>query len=86
MKRLTFSKVCMIWFFLALTLNLANSFTIRSPFLYSLIMASLGIFLLIYPLYPNRLEWKYDKAKCRNIIRSIAVIEIIFSFLTKTTF
>lgn len=86
MEKLSFQKVCVVWFFSALILNVINMFTIKNSFLYSLIFALLGIFLLICPLYPKSLEWHYEKEQCRRIVRIAAIIEIIGSFCIKMNF
>lgn len=86
MKKLNFSKVLSIWFCVAFILNLVNGYLIKSSFLYSLIIASLGMLLLIYPVYPEGLELRYSKSKCKKIVRVIAVLQIVLSFLVRTTF
>lgn len=45
-----------------------------------------GFILFIYPVYPDSLENKYDSQKCKQIIRVVAVVEIILAFLVQTTF
>lgn len=86
MRNMTFSKVVMTFLFFTVILNLLNGFTVKSPFLYSLILASLGIFLLLKPVYPESLEQNYDAATCKKIIRAAAIVEILISFLIKTSF
>ena len=80
MKRMTFAKILVNWFVVALILFLINSFTLRSSFFHSVILALLGVTLLIYPVYPKTLELTYDAGKCRRIVRIIAVIQIVLSF------
>ena len=49
-------------------------------------MASLGVFLLIHPVWPGSLRVYWSEKKCRAFIRILAVSEIIFSFMTKMNF
>ena len=86
MKRISFGKILLVWFLVALVLLVLNGFMLKSSIIHSTILASLGIILLVYPIYPESLENKYESKKCRLITRIIAVIEIIFSFLIHTTF
>ena len=86
MKKISFGRFLCIWFFVAFVLLILNGFTLKSSIIHSAILASLGIILLVYPTYPASLENKYDSKKCRLIVRIIAVVEIIFSFLIHTSF
>ena len=85
-KKITFWGLLGNWFVVTLILGLINMFLIKSSILHNLILASLGIILLIYPVYPQNLENKWTAKKCRLFIRILAVIEIILSFATKTNF
>lgn len=86
MKKISFFKLLSVWFGIAVVLLLANSFSLKNSVVHSIILASLGFVLLIYPVYPDTLGDKYDNKKCRLIVRTIAVIEIILSFLVQTAF
>lgn len=86
MKKLSFFKLLSVWFGVAVVLLLANGFLLKNSILHSIILASLGVVLLIYPIYPASLENRYDSKKCRLIIRAVAVIEIILSFFVQTAF
>lgn len=86
MKKLSFFKLLSVWFGVAVVLLLANGFLLKNSILHSIILASLGLILLIYPIYPASLENRYDSKKCRLIIRVVAVIEIIMSFFVQTAF
>lgn len=86
MKKLSFFKLLSVWFGVAVALLLANSLSLKNSVVHSMILASLGVVLLIYPVYPDSLENKYDSRKCRRIIRAIAAAEIILSFLVQTAF
>lgn len=86
MKNLSFFKIISGWFVIAVALLVANSFTFKSSLAHSVVLASLGCILFIHPVYPDSLETKYDSGKCRRIIRIIAAIEIILSFLVQTIF
>lgn len=86
MKKITFSGVFCTWFALGLLFSLFNAYTFKSPLLHSFFMASLGIFLLIHPVWPGSLRVYWSEKKCRIFIRILAVFEIIFSFMTKMSF
>lgn len=86
MKKISFGRILSVWFFIAFSFLVLNGFTLKSSVMHSAILATLGIILLVYPTYPASLETKYDNNKCRLIVRIIAVVEIIFSFLIRTTF
>ncbi len=85
-KKITFWKLLSNWFLIALVLGLVNVFLLKSSILNSLILASLGIILLIFPVYPLEMENKYTTKQCKIFIRIIAIIEILLSFAVKTTF
>jgi len=85
-KKITFWGLLGNWFVVTLILGLINMFLVKSSLLHNLILASLGIILLIYPVYPQNLENKWTPKKCRLFIRILAVIEIILSFATKTNY
>ncbi|MBQ8216447.1 MAG: hypothetical protein IJZ91_00645 [Oscillospiraceae bacterium] len=86
MKNLSFSKVFWTWFALGLLFSLFNAYTFKSPLLHSVFMASLGVFLLIHPVWPGSLRVYWSEKKCRVFIRILAVFEIIFSFMTRMSF
>lgn len=86
MEKISFGRILSGWFLSAFVLLIFNGFTLKSSIMHSTILASLGIVLLVYPAYPASLENRYDSKKCRLIVRIIAVAEIIFSFLIRTTF
>ena len=85
-KKITFLGLLVNWFVVTLILGSINMFLIKSSILHNLILASLGIILLIYPVYPQNLENKWTPKKCRLSIRILAVIEIILSFASRTIF
>lgn len=85
-KKITFWGLLGNWFVVTYILSLINMFKVKSSILHNLILASLGIILLIYPVYPKNLESKWTPQKCSFFIRILAVIEIILSFVTKTNF
>ncbi len=84
--KITFWELLGNWFIGTLILGLINMFLLKSSVFHNLILASLGIILLIYPVYPQNLENKWTPKKCRVFIRILAVIEIILAFATKTNF
>lgn len=85
-NKITFWKLLGNWFVITFILGLINMFLVKSALFHHLILASLGIILLIYPVYPQNLEWKWTPEKCRLFVRILAVIEIMLSFATKTTY
>lgn len=85
-SRLTFVRVVVIWLFLYIILFIINSLTFRSWLMDDIIQSLLGIFLLLIPVYPQRLSWYYSRQGCRRIIRIGATLEIIESFLIRSGF
>lgn len=86
LKKLSFYQLLSTWLLIAVILLMVNGFMLKSSAIHSGILASLGIFLIIYPVYPTYLENRYSEKKCKCIIRIIALAEIIFSFCIRTTF
>lgn len=86
MRKLSFERFLSIWCVTALILFLLNGFLLKNSVVHSIILSSLGFILLAYPIYPVSLENNYDAKKCRLIVRIIAIIEILCSFLVRTTF
>lgn len=84
--RITFWRLLANWFPVTVILLLVNMFTIKIPVVHNIILASLGIILLIFPIYPLNLEMKYTEKQCRIFIRVIAVLEIILSFSIRSPF
>ncbi len=84
--KITFWRLLGNWVLFALVLGLTNMFLIKSSILHNLILASLGIILLIFPIYPLKMENKYTAKQCKIFIRIIAIIEILLSFAAKTIF
>ena len=81
-RKITFIELLVSWFCVALLLTLINGFFIKIPILHNVIMSTLGIALLIYPVYPIGLTAKFSEKKCKFFIRILTVIEIILSFAT----
>ena len=79
-RKITFVELLVIWFCAALLLTVINGLFIKIPILHNVIMPTLGIVLLIYPVYPIGLTAKFSEKKCKLFIRSLAVIEIILSY------
>lgn len=86
MKKMAFGNALFFWFVVAVILFFINSFTIKSSFVHSAVLALLGIYLLIFPVYPKQLRIHYNEVVCKRIIRIIAVAEIILSFSIRTSF
>ena len=85
-RKITFIELLVSWFCVALLLTLINGFFIKIPILHNVIMSTLGIALLIYPVYPVGLTAKFSDKKCKLFIRVLAVIEIILSYTTEFIF
>ena len=85
-RKITFIELLVSWFCVALLLTLINGFFIKIPILHNVIMSTLGIALLIYPVYPVGLTAKFSDKKCKLFIRVLAVIEIILSYTTAFIF
>lgn len=85
-RKITFIELLVSWFCVALLLTLINGFFIKIPILHNVIMSTLGIVLLIYPVYPIGLTAKFSEKKCKLFIRVLAVIEIILSYTTAFIF
>lgn len=85
-QRMTFWNLLGKWFIVVLVLGSINMFMIESSLLHNILLASLGVILLLYPVWPEELEQKYSEEKCKLFIRIIAVLEIVISFSIKTTF
>ena len=86
MKNLTFKKVFWLWLVLVLALLVINGMFFRSSLLASLSYATLGIFLLIHPVCPENVKASWGEEKAAKIMRTLAILEIVFSFLYKTNF
>lgn len=83
-KKIKFTKLLSYWFTIALSLSLINGLWIKIPIIQNLILASIGIILLVYPVMPYNLQEQYGEKKGKLIIRLIATIEIIVAlFLCK---
>ncbi len=78
-QRISFWHFLLIWFCIAVLLGLINGFFIKLPFLHNIILSTLGIILLIYPIYPLELTAKFTEKQCRIFIRILAGIEILLS-------
>ena len=72
-RKITFIELLVSWFCVALLLTLINGFFIKIPILHNVIMSTLGIALLIYPVYPVGLTAKFSDKKCKLFIRVLAV-------------
>ncbi len=85
-RKITFVELFISWFCVALLLSVINGTFIKIPILHNVIMSTLGIILLIYPVYPIGLTAKLSEKKCKLFIRILAVIEIILSYTTAFPF
>ena len=86
MKNLTFKKVFWIWLFFVFIMLVINGMFFKSPLLASITYATLGIFLLVFPVCPENVKASWGEEKAAKIMRTLALLEIVFSFLYKTNF
>ncbi len=84
--KISFGNLIVFWVCIAIPLGLLNVFFFKVPILHNIILSTLGIVLLIYPVYPMQLTAKFTEKQCKLFIRVLAVIEILLSFVTKMTF
>ncbi len=83
-RNITFWELWITWICFAIPLTVINGFWIKIPILHNVIMSTLGIILLFYPVYPIALTTKFTEKQCRIFIRVLAVIEILLSFAMTT--
>ena len=86
MKNLTFKTVFWLWLIFVFAMLVINGMFFRSSLLASLTYATLGVFLLIHPICPENLKAAWGEEKAGKIMRTLAILEIVFSFLYKTNF
>lgn len=86
MKQMKFGKLLVIWFAAAVVLLTVNGLFLKNVWFAHGIMASLGILLWIYPVYPESLEQWYESQICRRIIRATATAEIVLSFCIRMNY
>ena len=86
MKKIKFGTLLANWFVVAVVLAVLNMFFVKIHILNNIIFASLGVILLVYPVYPDSLKEQYNDKKCRTMIRIIAVIEIALAFWIRINF
>lgn len=85
-RKIAFVELLVSWFCVALLLVVTNGFYLKIPILHNIIVSTLGIILLIYPVYPIGLTAKFSEKKCKLFIRVLAVMEIILSYTTAFIF
>lgn len=86
MRKLSFWNLLLTWFFVTMILTALNGWLLKSSLVQNLIQASLGVYLLLWPTWPDRLGWWYSEKTCSRIIRITAVVIIVLAFLTKFNF
>lgn len=86
MKNLSFSRLFWTWFAICMVLNFINGWFFKISLLHSIYTASIGVFLLIHPLWPKNLSYYWSEKKCRTFIRIIAAVQIALSFMTRMNF
>jgi len=83
---LSFFKVFVIWFIIDLIALSVISLTVKSSLLASLANASIGIFLLIKPVYPQAFLHFNTPEQAEKTIRIIALVQILIAFLAPVKF
>ena len=86
MKNLTFKKVFWSWFAFDLAMMFINGATLKSSLLASACHATIGVFLFFFPIAPMNVKATYGEQQAAKIMRILAVLEIIWSFMLKTNF
>lgn len=81
MKKPTFFSVISIWFCLSIVVTVISAYTINTPLITNICAAALGVYLLIWPVWPKGLDGYWPEEKCRLFIRILAVVEIILAFV-----
>ena len=89
-SRLTFWNIFWSWIAVTALFSVLNTALIHDQWLLSsLVRSGMGITFLIYPVYPPAFELParrkkaWSPAKCRAVIRAVAVAEIALSFLLR---
>jgi hypothetical protein len=86
MRKPGFWQVFFGWLVLAAAVYVLNSLTIQNAPAQRCVMASLGVFLLIRPVWPASFAVYYDEITCRRLIRVCAAMEIVSSFAVRPFF
>ena len=86
MRKPRFWTVFGVWFFLAVAAYIVNGMTLQNALLQRCVMAALGVFLLIRPMWPKSFGVYYDEKTCKAMIRVCAALEILSSFLIRPFF
>jgi len=86
MRKPGFWSVFFGWFVFAVAAYVVNSLTIQHALVQRCVMASLGVFLLIRPVWPEAFGVYYDETTCRRLMRVCAVMEIVSSFAVRSFF
>lgn len=86
MKRPSFSTVVINWFCICMAAATINAYTLQSRLLFSLCSAGLGVYLLIWPVWPRNLGLYWSEDKCRRFIRILALVQILLSFIRHISF
>ena len=86
MKKPGFWDVFFGWLALAVAAYVLNSLTIQNPLVQRCVMASLGVYLLIWPVWPEAFGVYYDEKTCRTLMRVCAAMEVLSSFTVRAFF
>ena len=88
----TFWRIFWWWIAVVCAGSLLDVLLFHAPwYVDSLLRAGMGITYLLYPAYPANWEWPakrkkaWSPAKCRLVLRIVAVLEILLSFCVQIT-
>lgn len=86
-QEISFGKLVLTWLVCAGVLNVINYFVIQSAVLFSFLWSTLGIVLMIRPVWPKWLENIYaQEANCKRMTRIFGLIVILLSFSVQMKF
>ena len=79
-KKLSFATVFLVWCAFAVSMLCINQVLWGSKLLVCITCASLGILLLVNPVYPKIFRNYWSERDCLKFIGIIALLEILVSF------
>ena len=86
MRKPGFWAVCGGWLVLVVAAYMINGLTVQHALAQRCVMASLGVFLLIRPVWPRSFGVYYDEETCAILMRICGAVEIISSFTVRAFF
>jgi len=86
MKKRSFWELLVFWCVAYLIVYLINGAFLQSTLLQLAARASLGVILILHPVYPWQLGLKWKEDKCRLFIRVLGAVQIISCFFVRINF